>query len=51
MNQVLDNLIVFIVIIGVFFIAYVKITGKTFGEIIADIREGFSDKTEEVIRK
>jgi hypothetical protein len=43
MENLLNNLLVLGILLGLFFIAYCKIKGVTIGETISDIKEGLTN--------
>ena len=49
MGTAMDSLITIAVLLGLFLLAYCRMTNKSLGEIIADIRDAMSSTTEEVV--
>jgi hypothetical protein len=43
MNNLLNNLLVMGILLGLFFIAYCKIKGTTIGETIVEIKEALTN--------
>ncbi len=43
-ENLISNLIVFIILGSIMVIVYCKVSGKTLTDLIRDIREGFSDE-------
>ena len=49
MSEVFEKILTLLIILSLIFIVYSKATGRTLGEIISDIKEHASDRTEEVV--
>ncbi len=47
-ENLFSNFLTVIILLGLFLIVYAKITNKTLVDIIRDLREGFSDRAEEI---
>jgi len=47
-ENLFSNLLTVGILLTLFLLIYLKMSGKTFGEMISDIRDAFADKSEEI---